>query len=62
VLSLAQNPERCTLAPENGRFPYELRQLNFGVGRKSTHRIIYTIRPIEVVILRVRHLAQQEID
>jgi hypothetical protein len=50
------------LAPENERFPYEVRQLNFGIGRKPTHRIVYTIRPREVVILRVRHLAQQNID
>jgi plasmid stabilization system protein ParE len=62
ALTLEQNPERRALAPENGRFPYEIRQLNFGIGRKPTHRLIYTIRPKEVVILRVRHLAQQEID
>ncbi len=60
--SLEQNPERCVLAPENARFPYELRQLNFGIGRKPTHRIVYTVRTHDVVILRVRHLAQAAID
>jgi hypothetical protein len=59
---LEQNPDRCALAPENDRFPYEIRQLNFGIGRKPTHRLVFTIRPKEVVILRVRHLAQQDID
>jgi hypothetical protein len=43
TLSLEQNPDRFALAPENGRFPYEIRQLNFGIGRKSTHRLVYTI-------------------
>jgi plasmid stabilization system protein ParE len=62
AFSLEQNPDRCALAPENDRFPYDIRQLTFGIGRKPTHRLIYTIRPKEVVILRVRHLAQQEID
>jgi plasmid stabilization system protein ParE len=61
VLSLEQKPDRCALAPENGQFPYEVRQLNFGIGSKPTHRIVYTIRPGDVVVLRVRHLAQDEI-
>lgn len=60
--SLETNPDRCAVAPENDRFAYEIRQLNFGIGhRKATHRIVYTIRQSEVVVLRVRHLAQQEI-
>jgi plasmid stabilization system protein ParE len=62
VLSLEQIPDRCALAPENGQFPYEIRQLNFGIGRKPTHRIVFTVRTTDVVILRVRHLAQQDID
>ena len=62
ALSLERNPERHVIAAENDRFPYELRQLNFGIGRKPTHRLVFTIRPKEVVILRVRHLAQEEID
>jgi plasmid stabilization system protein ParE len=62
ALSLEQNPDRCSLAAENERFPYEIRQLNFGIGRKPTHRLVYTIRPKEVVVLRVRHLAQKAID
>ena len=62
TLSLEHEPARFALAAENDRFPYELRQLNFGIGSKPTHRLVYTIRPSDVVILRVRHLAQQEID
>jgi plasmid stabilization system protein ParE len=62
VLSLGQNADHCSLAAENDRFPYEIRQINFGIGRKPTHRIVYTIRPNQVVVLRVRHLAQHEIE
>jgi plasmid stabilization system protein ParE len=62
TLSLEQNPDRFGLAPENDRFPYEVRQLSFGIGPKPTHRLVYTIRPHDVVVLRVRHLAQQDID
>jgi plasmid stabilization system protein ParE len=62
ILSLEQNPERHALATENGRFPYELRQLNFGVSSKPTHRLVYTLRYDRVVVLRVRHLAQQALD
>jgi plasmid stabilization system protein ParE len=61
VLSLEQNPDRCALAAETEHFPYKVRQLNFGIGRKSTHRLVFTIRAKDVVILRVRHLAQQDV-
>ena len=61
TLSLRQNPDRCPPASENGRFPYEIRQINFGAANKPTRRLLYTVGQQEVVILRVRHLAQQEI-
>ena len=60
LATLAQNPERFALARENPRFPIELRQLNFGGGRRTTHRILYAIRPNTVVIYAVRHVAQQD--
>jgi plasmid stabilization system protein ParE len=59
ITSLTTNPERHALARENPRFPIELRQLNFGGGKRITHRIIYTIRSASVVIYAVRHVAQQ---
>jgi len=59
--SLAKSPERCPLAAENDAFPYELRQLAYGLGRKPTHRAVFTIRPDMVLVLRIRHLAQRPI-
>jgi plasmid stabilization system protein ParE len=56
--SLKQNPERCPLADENSQFPIELRQLNYGSGRRITHRIVYAIRPSTVVVYAIRHVAQ----
>jgi plasmid stabilization system protein ParE len=56
--SLAQKATSCALAPENDSFPVELRQLNFGVGRRPTHSILFTIRPEHVYVLRVQHLGR----
>ena len=58
--SLKHDPERCPFADENSRFPTELRQLNFGSGRKITHRVVFAIRPSNVVIYAIRHVAQAE--
>jgi plasmid stabilization system protein ParE len=62
ILSLATNPERCPLAPENEALRYEVRQLSYGLGRRPTHRAVFTIRGNMVLILRVRHLAQQPLS
>ena len=59
MLRLESSPERYAVAPENDDFPLEIRQLNYGVGRTSTHRAVFTIRANRVIILRVRHLAQE---
>ena len=62
LVSLEHHPERCPLARENGRFAYEIRQLAFGRGRRLTHRALYTIRDDRVVILTVRHAAQDDVS
>jgi plasmid stabilization system protein ParE len=61
IHSLAEAPTRYMLAPENNDLAYDVRQLNYGLGRRPTHRALFTVRPQEVVILRVRHLAQQQL-
>jgi plasmid stabilization system protein ParE len=61
IVSLDTNPQRCPFARENGKLPYEVRQLAFGLGRRFTHRAVFTIRGDTVVVLAIRHLAQQDI-
>jgi len=60
--SLSLNPMRCATARENKRFPIEIRQLNFGVGNKKTHRAVFTIRGEQVVVFAIRHLARLDLD
>ena len=60
IESLAENPDRCPLARENPKHPHELRELHFGLGSRPTHRILFTIRPDRVVIVAVRHAAQDD--
>ena len=52
--SLAEFPERCPLAPENTRFPFEVRQLLFG-RKPHVYRILFTIERDVVYILHIRH-------
>jgi plasmid stabilization system protein ParE len=59
--SLDKKASQYPLARENEHFPYELRQMNFGLGNRSTHRVLFAIRPDSVSVLTVRHAAQDEI-
>ena len=52
--SLAEFPERCPIAPENTRFPFEVRQLLYG-RKPHVYRIIFTIEGATVHILHIRH-------
>ncbi|MCH7729784.1 MAG: type II toxin-antitoxin system RelE/ParE family toxin, partial [Planctomycetes bacterium] len=61
IESLENDPDRCPLARENHRFAYEIRELHFGLASRPTHRIIFSIRPDAVVVLSVRHAAQQDL-
>jgi plasmid stabilization system protein ParE len=62
IESLGGNPDRCALARESERFPYEIRELHFGLGSRPTHRVVFTIRRDTVVVLTVRHAAQADIS
>jgi plasmid stabilization system protein ParE len=59
--TLTDNPQRCPLARENAASPCELRELHYGLGSRPTHRVLFTIRPDAVVVLSVRHGAQQDV-
>jgi plasmid stabilization system protein ParE len=54
--SLEDNPERCSEAPE-AEWHEGLRQLLHGK-RRQVHRILFEVRGQTVVVLRVRHSAQ----
>jgi plasmid stabilization system protein ParE len=56
--TLARSPERCPLAAENGQFPHQLRELHYGLSRRPTHRAIFTVADDLVLVLAVRHGAQ----
>lgn len=53
LATLASNPQRCTLAPENDVVAVEIRQLFFGKP-PSIYRALFTIAGDEVRILHIR--------
>jgi plasmid stabilization system protein ParE len=58
IRSLADNPERCPLAPENEYFSEEIRNLFYGK-RRNAYRIIFTIRGDTVHVLHIRRGSRQ---
>src|SRR5713226_1485045 len=58
IRSLADNPERCSLASEDEYFPEEIRNLLYGK-RKNIYRIIFTIRGDTVHVLHFRRGSRQ---
>ncbi|MEZ5944428.1 MAG: type II toxin-antitoxin system RelE/ParE family toxin [Planctomycetaceae bacterium] len=60
--SLTNNPERHPLARESDDFSYELREVHFGSGRKKTHRLLFRIDGNNVLVMSVRHFAQDDIS
>lgn len=62
IMKLATEAERHAIARENAYFPFEIRQMNYGLGRHPTHRALYTIRPDMILVLRVQHLSQDDLN
>lgn len=60
VASLATFPERCPLAPESARFPFEVRHLLYG-RKPHIYRILYTIEGETVRVLHIRHARRRPI-
>jgi plasmid stabilization system protein ParE len=54
INSLADMPERCALAPESARTPFEVRHLLYG-RKPNRYRILFTFRGNTVYILHVCH-------
>ncbi len=61
IAELAKSPERHGLSRESERFPCDIRDLLFGIGRRPTHRAVFTIRDVDVVVLSIRHVSQRDL-
>ncbi len=60
MVSLAEFPTRCPLAPESRIFPFEVRHLLYG-NKPHIYRILFTISDTTVYVLRIRHGRRQPI-
>jgi plasmid stabilization system protein ParE len=60
ILSLDEMAGRCPIVPEAARGAEELRQLLYG-DRWHSYRVIFAIRGTKVVVLHVRHAAQDRL-
>jgi hypothetical protein len=61
ILSLEEDPERFGVADESHNYPLALREILYGVGKRKTHRIVYSVHDQKVVIRAIRHVAQRAI-
>lgn len=61
LASLADHPERCSVARETGAFDFVVRELHYGLRNKATRRAVFEIRNDEVIVHCVRHLAQRDL-
>jgi plasmid stabilization system protein ParE len=52
--SLSELPRRCSLAPENVEFPFEVRQFLYG-HKPHQYRVLFTIEADTVIVLHIRH-------
>lgn len=58
IASLADFPKRCSLAPENDAFPFEVRHLLYGRA-PHVYRVLFTIHNDTVYVLHIRHGRRQ---
>lgn len=61
IESLQTFPQRCAFAPENNRFPIEVRQLLFG-RKPNVYRVIFTVEVNRVYVFRIRSPRQQGLE
>lgn len=62
IAGLAKSPERCPAAAERQAFPYDIRELHFGLSAKPTHRVVFTTICETVLVLTVRHTARRPLQ
>ena len=61
IWMLGDAPESLPPADENDDFPYEIRELHYGISSRPTHRAVYTITGDIVLVLTIRHVAQDRL-
>ena len=61
VNSLDDNPLQYALARESQFLPVELRQMLYGSGKRTTHRILFVIREQTIVIYQIRHVGMRDV-
>lgn len=61
IWTLSQHPDRLPLADENDDFPYTIRELHYGLSSRPTHRAVFTVIGDSVLVLTIRHAAQDRI-
>ena len=61
IESLATSAARHAASRENDDFPYEIRDLLFGLGSKPSYRAVFTIRENVVYVLTVQRSTQDAI-
>ncbi len=59
--SLQSMPESHSLARENPRVAFDLRELHYGLGSGTTHRALFRIIGTTVEVLTIRHHAQRDL-
>ena len=62
IAGLSNHPERYPRAAESGTFRHELREAYYGLGARPTHRIVFSILKQTVVVLTIRHVAQDRLQ
>jgi plasmid stabilization system protein ParE len=59
--SLSENPERHGVAREDSLFPFPVRQLLYGLGKRPSHRAVFEVRGDEVIVHAIRHVSQRDL-
>jgi len=54
-------PESYSLAPENHKTPFELREMLVGLSGETTHRVLFRIQSDTIEVLAVRHVASDSV-
>lgn len=60
--SISADPDRFARAPESLPTDCVVREAHFGLGKRATHRALFTIRDNSVVVLSIRHSSQRNLN